>query len=43
MMQLPAGVPVHVAIPMQAIGGGAAAQVSHQSMVLLLLSDALWG
>ena len=43
MMQLPGDVPV--AIPMQAIaiGSGAAAQVSHQSMVLLLPSDALWG
>ena len=41
MMQLPGGVPV--AIPMRAIGGGDAAQVSHQSMVLLLPSDALWG
>ena len=37
MMQLPGGVPV------QAIGGGAAAQVSHQSMVLVLSSDALLG
>ena len=41
MMQLPGGVPV--VIPMQAIGGGAAAQVSHQSMVLVLSSDALLG
>ena len=41
MMQLPGGVPV--AFPMQAIGGGDAAQASHQSMVLLLPSDALWG
>ena len=41
MMQLPGGVPV--AIPMQAMGGGDAAQTSHQSMVLLLPSDALWG
>ena len=41
MMQLPAGVPV--AIPMQAIGGEDAAQASHQSVVLLLPSDALWG
>lgn len=40
-MQLPDGVPV--VIPMQAISGGAAAQASHQSMVLLLPSDALWG
>ena len=41
MMQLPGGVPV--VIPMQAIGGRAAARVSNQSMVLLLPSDALWG
>ena len=41
MVQLPGGVPV--AIPMQAIGGGDAAEASHQSMVLLLPSDALWG
>lgn len=41
MMQPPGGVPV--VIPMQAIGGGAAAQVSHQSMVLVLSSDALLG
>ena len=40
MMQLPGGVPV--VIPMQAISGGAAAQASHQSMVLLLPSDTLW-
>ena len=40
MMQLPGGVPV--VIPKQASGEDAA-QVSHQSMVLLLPSDALWG
>ena len=41
MMQLPGGVPV--AIPMQAIGGGDAAQASHQLMVLLLPPHPLWG
>lgn len=41
MMQLPGGVPV--VIPTHAIGGGAAAQASHQTMVLVLSSDALSG